>query len=131
MKKSLTCIVCPIGCNMEAQIEEGRIARISGNRCGRGVDYTRQEITDPRRYLTTTMINKSGDILPVRTEREISKEKIFEVAQKIHHADFQLPVTIGQVMIENVDAEGTNVIATANLVVSRGPVFGRPPIHNA
>ena len=37
-KRELTCIVCPVGCRITAEIDGGEL-RISGNSCKRGEVY--------------------------------------------------------------------------------------------
>ena len=49
MKKQFTCIVCPNGCEIEAEVENGQVISVTGHTCPRGEQYVRQELTAPRR----------------------------------------------------------------------------------
>ena len=45
MKKQFTCIVCPNGCEIEAEVENGQVISVTGHTCPRGEQYVRQELT--------------------------------------------------------------------------------------
>lgn len=47
MKKQFTCIVCPNGCEIEAEVENGQVISVTGHTCPRGEQYVRQELTAP------------------------------------------------------------------------------------
>ena len=49
MKKQFTCIVCPNGCEIEAEVENGQVISVTGHTCPRGEQYVRQELTAPAR----------------------------------------------------------------------------------
>lgn len=52
--KEIVCIVCPNGCSLSCQAENGAIV-VTGNRCPRGRDYAITELTNPMRTLTTSV----------------------------------------------------------------------------
>ena len=54
MKKNLTCIVCPIGCSLEVEIENNNVVSVKGNTCPRGEKYAISECSNPERMVTTT-----------------------------------------------------------------------------
>lgn len=54
-QKELTCIGCPMGCNITVFVENGRVENISGNHCKIGEEYARSEVTNPVRTLTSTI----------------------------------------------------------------------------
>ena len=43
MLKKYTCIICPNGCEIEAEVLDGEIKSVSGFTCKRGEEYVRQE----------------------------------------------------------------------------------------
>ena len=50
------CINCPLGCHLEVEEDEkDNIVDVRGWGCKRGDKYARQEHTDPRRMVTTTV----------------------------------------------------------------------------
>lgn len=111
-KKIITCIECPIGCTIEAVIEDGKIS-VSGNTCPRGKMYAENEMVCPRRVITTTIRSNEGQMIAVKTDKPVKKEEMFEVVAKINAFHCDLPVKIGDVLIENV-TEDICVIATSN-----------------
>ena len=52
--KELTCIGCPIGCQLKVDVQ-GEEIRVEGNGCKRGETYARNEILCPRRSITSTV----------------------------------------------------------------------------
>lgn len=116
-KKHLTCIGCPISCHLELTIIDGEIREISGNDCNRGEAYARQEHTDPRRMLSTTITCIAGrwPRLPVRTKEAVPKAKVMAVARALHVLEIEAPVQLGQVILDDVAGTGIAVIATRSL----------------
>lgn len=112
MKTVLTCIECPMGCALEVTTEEGKIA-VTGNSCPRGKLYAENEVTCPRRVLTSTVRAANGEMIPVKTDRPVKKEELFEIMKKINAVHPELPVRIGDVLLEHI-SEDANLIATAN-----------------
>ena len=58
--KYITCIVCPNGCEVEVK-QNGDSISVSGNKCKRGEVYVVQELTDPRRTISTTALQCASD----------------------------------------------------------------------
>lgn len=113
MKRNLTCIICPMGCQLEAELENGKVLSITGNTCPRGAEYAKTECTKPMRTVTTTIRCENGVVLPVKTDSMIPKEKMQECMAVINSTIAHLPITAGDVIIENIF--GSNVIATHSL----------------
>lgn len=113
MRRELTCIVCPVGCNLVADIQDGKVVEVSGNTCKRGKVYAETECIFPMRTITTTIRCQNGKILPVKTDRPIPKDKIFEAMKIINNVSPDLPISIGDVIIKEVF--GSSVIAAGNM----------------
>lgn len=116
MKKELICIVCPMGCALSAEMnEKGEVVSVTGNTCPRGKVYAEAELTHPTRTLTSTvrMSNRTA-LLPVKTNRPISKEKMMEVMAMLRDVRATAPVHIGDVVLANVLGEA-DVIAAADV----------------
>ena len=112
MKKELTCIVCPMGCSLTVELEGENIKSISGNTCPRGAVYAKNECLNPLRTVTSTVKCTDGSLLPVKTSCPIAKDKIFECMKIINNKIISLPVSIGDVIIE--DVFGSNIVAAAD-----------------
>lgn len=109
----LTCINCPLGCRLTAQVENGEVVKVEGNSCKRGETYAKQECVAPMRMITASAPVKDSDIpVSVKTASPVPKEKIFDCMQAILHTPFEKPIRQGQVLIHDVCATSVDVIAT-------------------
>ena len=113
--KQLTCIVCPRGCQLN--IDDNNV--VTGNFCPRGKNYAISEITNPTRIVTSTMkVLDSDEVrVPVKTSKPIKKGWMLEIMDKINSKLVYAPIKIGDVLIENVDGDNTDIIATKNIDV--------------
>ena len=111
MQRTLTCIECPRGCTLSVEVENGSVT-VSGNFCPKGATYGKNEVTCPVRIITGT-VRAEKAMVPVKTDKAVKKELIFDVMAKIRSARLLTSVKIGDIIIENVDGEGTNVISAS------------------
>lgn len=113
MKQELTCIRCPIGCQLTVEVN-GEEVSVTGNNCPRGAEYGKKEVTNPTRIVTSSVIVEGGELplVSVKTQNDIPKDKIFEVMQGIKNAKAAAPVHIGDVLVSNVAGTGVNIVAT-------------------
>ena len=113
MERELTCIRCPIGCQLRVSIE-GEAITVTGNSCPRGKEYGIKEVTDPTRTVTSSVRIEGGTVpvLSVKTKTDVGKEKIFDVMEEIHKTKATAPVHIGDVIIRNVAGTGCDIVAT-------------------
>ena len=115
----LLCIECPEGCEIEATEIDGKF-EFEKEICKRGRDYARQEIINPRRYLTTTVRLKGGNqaMLPVRTSEVIPKEKLIEAMQQIATIKIAAPIKLGDVICPNIVNTGVALVASKTVSTS-------------
>ena len=115
--RELTCIGCPMGCQITVEMDKGEVKSVTGNTCAKGDTYARKEVTNPTRIVTSTVIIHGGDKprLPVKTKSDIPKDKIFEVMKDIDATVVTAPKHIGDVVVSNVAGTGVDVIATRNI----------------
>ena len=113
-QRQLTCIGCPMGCQLTATIENGVVTTVTGNTCKRGDSYARKECVAPARTVTGTVRCTGGaaPVVSVRTAGEVPKEKVFDVARALNTAVAHLPIHHGDVIIADVCGTGINVVAT-------------------
>ena len=116
-KKTITCIVCPLGCKILVKIEGAHCEILEGNKCKRGVDYATHEALDPRRMLTTSIRIKKGEwpLVSVKTSRPVPKDKIFSILEEIKQATVTAPVSLGDVLIKNIAETSIDIIATKTI----------------
>jgi CxxC motif-containing protein len=142
--KTLTCIVCPMGCSLA--VEEGSpeadgfpALTVTGNRCPRGAVYAREEIRAPRRIVTATCgvrgegpPGRGGGAggeggaewtfrpeiprrLPVKTTSPCPREKIPALLADIYRTEVRLPVSVGDTVLSDWQGSGINVVAVRSL----------------
>lgn len=111
-KHHLLCIVCPEGCEMEIEEENGELLFPQGI-CRRGQEYARQEIYNPCRVLTTTVKVSNANIamLPVRTSQPIPKAKLIDAMRQIASITVDTPVSVGEVICEDIVNTGVVLLA--------------------
>jgi CxxC motif-containing protein len=116
-KRELICIGCPLGCMLYVEHENGEISLITGHTCPRGEEYARKEVINPTRILTSTVKVSNGiwPMVSVKTDRDIPKYKIMECIIALKGITILAPVSIGDVILNNVADTGCNIIATKNV----------------
>ncbi|MEG1711198.1 MAG: DUF1667 domain-containing protein [Clostridia bacterium] len=114
MIKNMTCIMCPMGCNLTAEEKDNEII-ISGNTCNRGEKYGKQEFVSPMRIVTTLVKLKNGKVAPVKTSKAIPKSKIVEVLDVIKEIEYKSPTVIGDKVIDNVCNLNADIVITKNV----------------
>lgn len=115
--REITCIVCPLGCRIRVEMEGGEIKNIKGYSCPKGLEYARNEVTMPKRMVTTSVRAKGGHLplLSVRTKEPVPKEKIHEIMLELAKIEVKAPVKIGDVVVKNILGTGVDIVATRNL----------------
>ena len=114
----IVCIVCPNGCRIRcAQTEDGVVC--SGQKCKRGEVYAAAELTHPMRSLTTSVKTAFADspVVSVRTDGEIEKAKLIDVAKALGSVIVNQRVKIGDIIAENICGTGVNIICTSDRLV--------------
>ena len=121
--KTLTCINCPMGCQVTITYEmtDGRINEetmtVTGNTCLRGKTYAISEVTNPVRTVTGTvgLSNRELRVVPVKTKTPVPKDKVSDVAKALADVKVEAPVHIGDVVIKNVCGTGSDIVITDNI----------------
>lgn len=113
--KEMVCIVCPKGCRLHVDEENGYA--VTGNGCPRGEEYGKNETKNPTRVLTSTVKMEGGLYrrCPVKTNIAVPKGMLFDIMKALNAVTLHSPVAVGQVVIENVCGTGADVIATKAL----------------
>ena len=114
-KRELTCIVCPRGCALVCELDDGgKLISVSGNLCPRGKKYADDECTNPMRVVTSTVRCEDGTVVSCKTSTSIPKSLVLEAMKVINNTKAPATVKIGDVIIKNVLDTGADVIATSN-----------------
>ncbi|MDI6870808.1 MAG: DUF1667 domain-containing protein [Bacillota bacterium] len=110
-----TCIVCPLGCSLTVTQQPGQAEpAVTGNRCQRGLEYGRTEVSDPRRILTTTISLTGATLrrLPVKTAAPLPKQFLLPGAEALRKVSVAAPVRLGEVILPDLLGTGVAVVAT-------------------
>ena len=94
----LICIVCPKGCHLKVDEENGY--KVTGNGCPRGAAYGEKELVNPTRVITST----------VRVEAKTARRVPVKM-KELDKVTMKAPVAIGDVVIPNVLGLGVDVVA--------------------
>lgn len=105
-----TCIMCPVGCTLNVTKVNNEI-KVTGNGCPRGAAYGKDEITLPKRMITTVKQYKDGTI-SLKTSEAVDKNKVEQILKEI--AKFNAPTNIknGDTLIKNILNTGVDIIVT-------------------
>ena len=117
MIRELTCIVCPKGCQLKVELEGKKVISVTGNTCKRGVTYAETECIAPMRTLTTTAAVEGGGVVPVKTDKTIPKELLFDAMKEVNAVRVKADAKLGDVVIENLLGTGANVVTTRNVAL--------------
>ncbi len=117
MKKRMTCILCPNGCELVVHSENNRFLGVTGNICKRGIDWSREEIEDPRRNIASSIKVENGThrMLSVKTDRPVPLCDIYRAVHELKKTTITAPVNIGDVILHNPGGVQTNFIATRKI----------------
>ena len=111
----LICIVCPKGCHLKVDEENGYT--VTGNSCPKGAEYGKKELVNPTRVITTTVAIEGGTYrrVPVKTAGDIPKGMIKDIMNEINKVVVKSPIKVGDVIIENVLGTGVDVVIAKNM----------------
>lgn len=117
----LTCINCPMGCQLSATLmdgtPEGEI-KITGNGCKLGITYGMNELRSPLRMVTASIKLDSGKMLPLKASKPIPKDQIIPCLEKVKNAKLrptQNQIACGEIIIKDILSLGVDMIATKSI----------------
>jgi CxxC motif-containing protein len=117
MSERLTCVLCPIGCQIEA-VRRGDALDVSGQECPKGLDFAVQEILHPKRTLSASVPLRGSEarMVSVRLSAPVPRDMIFPILAAIAVLRPEAPLRRGQVLIADVLGTGADVIATRTVL---------------
>ncbi len=103
MPEKLICILCPNGCQITYKKNENDLEIMEHGLCPKGDGFVKNEVFHPVRTICTSVRVLNGDLplVSVRTDREIPKDKIFELMKLIKSLRIEAPVKINDIIYEN------------------------------
>ncbi|MBP5158732.1 MAG: DUF1667 domain-containing protein [Lachnospiraceae bacterium] len=117
----LTCIRCPMGCQVKVEMDGDNIVSVTGNTCKRGDAYARSEVTDPKRTVTSTVKVEGGElpVVSVKTATDVPKGSVLDCMKEIDRVTVKAPVHIGDVVLRDVAGTGVDVIVTKDMAAKK------------
>jgi len=117
MEREFICIICPNGCRIKVEYEGTNIKNIKGDECPKGKEYVKNEITNPLRIFTGSVLVESGDfyLVSVKTPVPIPKKYLKKIGEITLQLKVEAPVEIGQVIAFNLLNENIDLIATRKI----------------
>ena len=113
-KISMTCIICPMGCQLEVTKDsESGIICVTGNSCKRGDAYAKKELTNPTRTLTCTVqvTNGKAVLVPAKSQGEVPRDMQLSCMEVIKRISVSAPIHAGDILYEDILNTGANIIA--------------------
>lgn len=112
---NIICITCPKGCHLSVDEQNGYT--VTGNACPRGAEYGKNELLHPVRVVTSTVRIEGALLprLPVKTDRPLPKEKMFDCMALLDGITAQSPVSVGQVLAANILGTDVNIVAAKTM----------------
>lgn len=114
MRYKLTCIVCPMGCTIEVEVENNKVKEVRGYKCPRGKEWAIEEVISPKRVVMSVIKVRNGNMptVSVKTNKPIPKDKIPELMKLLAKIEIGAPVEVGQVILEKPLNLDVKVVAT-------------------
>jgi CxxC motif-containing protein len=114
----LTCVLCPVGCELEVETGPNGYLQVNGNQCDKGLPFAEEEILRPKRNLATSVPVRgtTSRMVSVRLSGTVPREMIFPILAEIAKLRPKAPVRRGQVLIADVLGTGVDVIATRTVL---------------
>jgi len=114
----LTCVLCPVGCELEVARNAAGELEVHGNQCDKGVPFAVEEVLHPRRNLATSIPIKgtAAKMVSVRLSAAVPRDMIFPILAEIAKLRPEAPVRRGRVLIADVLGTGAYVIATRTVL---------------
>jgi CxxC motif-containing protein len=114
----LTCVLCPVGCELEVRKTAAGEIDIQGNQCDKGIPFAAEEVLRPMRNLATSVPARgtTARMVSVRLSAAVPREKLFPILAEIARLRPEAPVRRGQVLLADVLGTGVDVVATRTVL---------------
>jgi CxxC motif-containing protein len=116
-QREFICVTCPVGCSIQAEVDGQELVALHGQACQRGEAFVREELTAPRRMLTTTVRVNGGKLplVPVRSNVPVPKGLMFEIARALREVALHAPVADHQMVLENALGSGVDIVTSRGI----------------
>ena len=105
-----TCIMCPLGCELNIEKSRSGEIKVSGNTCIRGEQYAKAELTNPVRNISS-LVRVGERVVAVKSSSPIPKNAINAVLKEISKVNLTKMPSIGTVVIKNVLGLNVDIVS--------------------
>jgi CxxC motif-containing protein len=116
-QREYICVTCPVGCTIQAVVEGQELVELKGQACQRGEAFVREELTSPRRMLTTTVRVRGGHLplVPVRSTAPLPQSLIVDIAALLREVELDAPVDEYQVVLAGALGTGVDIVTSRSM----------------
>jgi len=95
---------------------------VDGNKCEKGRDFAKHEMSNPTRTLTTTVRTKfpGVPVISVRTNGEIPRDRLMPAMRQLSEVVVEEELGCGDTLLEDVAKTGVSVIVTSSALMKLG-----------
>lgn len=117
MEREFVCIICPNSCQLKVEYEGKTIKKIAGAQCSKGEAFVKNEITNPLRVFTGSVLIENGNfsLVSVKTPVPIPKKYLKNIGEITRRIKVNAPVKIGQIVASNLLDNNIDLIATRKI----------------
>jgi CxxC motif-containing protein len=117
IKREVVCLLCPMGCVINVYLKDDNIIKVTGNKCKRGIDFAKEEVINPKRILTTTLMINSSIFrrVPVRSSSPVPKDMVLNFVREIKKIKVKPPIKMGDIIVKNFMNTGADIIASMDI----------------
>jgi CxxC motif-containing protein len=117
MEREFVCIICPNSCQLKVEYEGKTIKKIAGAQCSKGEAFVKNEITNPLRVFTGSVLIENGNfsLVSVKTPVPIPKKYLKKIGEITRRIKVNAPVKIGQIVASNLLDNNIDLIATRKI----------------
>lgn len=118
MEREFVCIICPNGCRIKVEYEGINIKNIKGDECPKGKDYIKNEVINPLRVFTGSILVENGDfsLVSVKTSVPVPKKYLKKIGEITRQLKVESPIKIGQIIASNLLGGKVDLIATRKII---------------
>ena len=118
--QNMICVACPMGCEMTATVEGGKVTDLKGHACKRGWAYAEAEVQNPTRGFHSTLKVEGGAVplASVKSAGPVPKAKLMACAEATRPVTVKAPIAVGDVLIPNVAGTGIDLVATTRVLAA-------------
>lgn len=116
----IVCVVCPRSCEIGFEGSKTE-PKVWGYGCARGREFALKEMSEPSRMVFSTVLTAFGymQLLPVKTDRPVPLDKVFDVMDAVKSLKVSRPVRRGEVLIRGIAGTSADLVATSDMILAR------------